>query len=310
VPPVAGIEIVPFGDEHVEGAAWLLGERHARHRSAEPLLPEIGDFRPYVEAARGDGVAALQGGELVGYLVGARAEDAHRGRHVWIDRAGHAARDPKLLRDLYAAAAGAWVGDGHSRHYVLVPAIDELAAVWFALGFGQQQAHGIRASGASGTAPSAGLTVRRGGVELLDAMTPLAGLVWTYQACSPVFTGIPVPTPEELRRDWEEALRDPDTAYFLAERDGRAVGHAFAYPLEPDLGTPPGALNLAVAATLPDERRTGVGIALVEYVLEWAHAEGFDSVVADWRVTNLLSSRFFPRRGFRPTYLRLYRSIP
>jgi hypothetical protein len=27
-------------------------------------------------------------------------------------------------------------------------------------------------------------------------------------------------------------------------------------------------------------------------------------------VTNLLASRFWPRRGFRTTFLRLYRSIP
>jgi hypothetical protein len=33
-------------------------------------------------------------------------------------------------------------------------------------------------------------------------------------------------------------------------------------------------------------------------------------MVTDWRVTNLLSSRFWPKRGFRPVFLRLYRSIP
>jgi hypothetical protein len=27
-------------------------------------------------------------------------------------------------------------------------------------------------------------------------------------------------------------------------------------------------------------------------------------------VTNLLASRFWPRRGFRTTFLRVYRSIP
>jgi hypothetical protein len=33
-------------------------------------------------------------------------------------------------------------------------------------------------------------------------------------------------------------------------------------------------------------------------------------MVTDWRVTNLLASRFWPRRGFRASVLRLYRSIP
>jgi hypothetical protein len=33
-------------------------------------------------------------------------------------------------------------------------------------------------------------------------------------------------------------------------------------------------------------------------------------MVTDWRVTNLLASRFWPRRGFRTSFVRLYRSIP
>jgi hypothetical protein len=33
-------------------------------------------------------------------------------------------------------------------------------------------------------------------------------------------------------------------------------------------------------------------------------------MVTDWRMTNMLASRFWPKRGFRVTFLRLYRSIP
>jgi hypothetical protein len=33
-------------------------------------------------------------------------------------------------------------------------------------------------------------------------------------------------------------------------------------------------------------------------------------MTTDWRVTNLWASRFWPRRGFRVAFLRLYRSIP
>jgi len=30
--------------------------------------------------------------------------------------------------------------------------------------------------------------------------------------------------------------------------------------------------------------------------------------VTNWRVTNLLASRFWPARGFRPSYVRLHRA--
>src|SRR6266576_6835314 len=40
---VARLEVVPFADEHLDDAAALLAARHARHREAEPLLPELED---------------------------------------------------------------------------------------------------------------------------------------------------------------------------------------------------------------------------------------------------------------------------
>ena len=44
--------------------------------------------------------------------------------------------------------------------------------------------------------------------------------------------------------------------------------------------------------------------------LEAAYEHGYETMITDWRMTNLLASRFWPRRGFRETFLRLYRSIP
>jgi GNAT superfamily N-acetyltransferase len=64
------------------------------------------------------------------------------------------------------------------------------------------------------------------------------------------------------------------------------------------------------AVTLPESRGTGLGVALTDAGFAWAAAEGYQAMVTDWRVTNLLASRFWPRRGFRASVLRLYRSIP
>jgi hypothetical protein len=48
---------------------------------------------------------------------------------------------------------------------------------------------------------------------------------------------------------------------------------------------------------------------LGEAVLGWSAERGFDCVVTDWRVTNLLSSRAWPALGFEETFLRLHRMI-
>src|SRR5207237_1082935 len=52
------------------------------------------------------GAVALQGGRIVGYLVGAPDDEAHwGGGNVWVGLAGHAVEDAETARDLYAVAA-------------------------------------------------------------------------------------------------------------------------------------------------------------------------------------------------------------
>jgi GNAT superfamily N-acetyltransferase len=88
------------------------------------------------------------------------------------------------------------------------------------------------------------------------------------------------------------------------------VGHALLYRRPPDLRVPADSIDLAQASTEPDARGSGIGRALTAHVLAWAHSAGIPTMVTDWRMTNLLASRFWPKRGFRTTFLRLYRSIP
>ncbi len=107
-------------------------------------------------------------------------------------------------------------------------------------------------------------------------------------------------------------LNDPKVGYFLAEEDGVPLGHAVMdrvletnYPMF----TPEGSVYLEVAATLPSARGRGVMTALVDACLNWSADEGYDICVTDWRATNLLSSNFWPHRGFRPVAYRLHRVI-
>ena len=116
----------------------------------------------------------------------------------------------------------------------------------------------------------------------------------------------------EFLEEWHDLWEEEEyPAHFVAERDGRIVGHSLLYsrPMG-DLRVPADNVDLAHAATLDDVRGSGVGLALAHHSLAWAHEHGYRSMTIDWRSANLLSSRFWPRRGFRPQYLRLYRAIP
>ena len=185
----------------------------------------------------------------------------------------------------------------------------ELADPWFRLAFAHMQVHAIRESGADPSPPASGLAVRQGDVEDLRAALPLLTLIWEHHTGSPTFTGLEVPDAQAFLEDWEETLVEYDCVYFVAELEGRIVGHLALYPEEPNLATPPGSVYLAVAATLPETRGLGAGVALTETALAWARDAGYSAVHTDWRMANLESSRFWPRRGFRETFYRLARRV-
>jgi GNAT superfamily N-acetyltransferase len=298
---MSSLEIHPLSDLRDE-VARLLAERFARQRAAEPLLPEIADFAAHVPDM--EGVVATRGGEAVAYLAG----EVNDGIAV-VGFGGHAASEPEALRDLYAVLAERL---GVSRFAVAVPASDEgLIDVWFRLAFGCQFMWAIQETRPAEPVDFGGV-IRPGTPDDLEAVAEFDEILWLLQARSPSYSGRTVPPRAEFREEWKDMWDDETIeAHFVAERDGRTVGHALLYRRpQGDLRVPPANIDLAHAATLDDVRGTGVGLALSQHVLGWAHDHGFDSMTTDWRSVNLLSSRFWPRRGFRPQYLRLYRAVP
>jgi ribosomal protein S18 acetylase RimI-like enzyme len=315
-----GIDVETFADKHLDEAARLLQERHSRHREAEPLLPEDVDFRAEVDELwrhGASGAVAHRDGQAVGFLLGNRRDDEIWGPNVWIEFAGHAAGEAESIRDLYALAAQRWVEEERNRHYALVPAGDDaLIEAWFRLGFGQQQAHGIREVPARPEVEVPdGFEIRAPRLEEVDELMQVDLALPTHQRAAPVFSSLPLPTREEQRKEWEDTLSRGDEEVFVGYRNGSPVACWSFVPVElashhTGLGRPPRACYLAFAATVPEARGSGIGTALTEAGFAWAAEQGYEVMVTDWRVTNLLASRFWPRRGFRTSFLRLYRSIP
>lgn len=215
---------------------------------------------------------------------------------------------------LNAVAAAEWMSRDLRAQYVVVPSGDpDLPDAWYRLGFGQQQAHAIRA-------PL--LTVRSGEhvvvrVARRDDIAMLARLdlvLPEHQGLAPTFSAGLTGTYAEALAEWEECFDDQEFQVLVAEHDGQVVGSAVGCALEHSTShtgpaRPENAGFLGFAAVLPEARGLGAGRALGEAVLGWSREAGFDSVVTDWRVTNLLSSRTWTALGWRPTFLRLHRLI-
>ncbi|HEX3267797.1 MAG TPA: GNAT family N-acetyltransferase [Gaiellaceae bacterium] len=321
---MAGLEVVPFSDEHLDDAGRLLAARHARQREAEPLLPErfeepAAARAEVVEAWRAEGssgATAIRKGRVAGYLIGAPRETKIWGDNVWVELAGHSVEEPEDLRDLYAAATARWVEEGRTRQYALVPATEhELVDAWFRLSFGQQHAQGAQEIERREVIPPAGIEIRAPAADEIEQLIEVDLTLPAHQSRPPVFSGIGQPSREELREEWVRTLAGDEEEVLVAYRDGRPLAVWSVMPVEVSsqhrgLGRPERAAFLGFAATLPEAQGLGLGLALTDASFNWAAEHGYEVMVTDWRVTNLLASRFWPRRGFRSVFLRLYRSIP
>jgi GNAT superfamily N-acetyltransferase len=281
-------------------AAALLRERYARQRAAEPLLPAVDDFEPLLPE---HGLVATRGGQAVAYLAGAVEGDV-----AWVRFAGCAATEPEAVRDLFAELARTW---DVTRYQVAVPAGDDgLRDAFFRLAFGCQAVWAIREADAA-EPPDFGGTVRLATEDDLEAAVDLINVLYEHQAATPSFSGLALPSREECLQEGRECLADDDYVEVVAEREGRIVGWlSLFFRPEGDLRIPPGNVDLSFAATHRDVRGHGVGLVLTSWALAWAAEHDCASVTVDWRMVNLLSSRFWPQRGFRPQYLRLYRAVP
>ena len=314
--------IRPFEEADLPAAAGLLAQRHKEHRRRHPLLPAdyeddrlaLVEVTAVWESESASGAVLTEGGEVTGYLLAAPKPSPVWGPNIWVESAGHAVGEPEHIRDLYAAAATKWVDDGRIAHYVLVPDDAELIDAWFRLGFGSQHAHAIRPAPSAPVSPPSDLVVRRAVRDDIAVLAELDLALPQHQGLSPVFSAGEIPTLEEALADWNESIDDQDYATFVAEYNGQVIGSSIGCSLEKSsshsgLAQPDNAGFLGFAAVLPSARGRGAGRALGEAVLQWSADTGYTSVVTDWRVTNLLSSRAWPKLGFQQTFHRLHRLI-
>ena len=301
--------IAPFTDAHLDDAAEMLAARHARHRAVEPLLPADVDFRAEIEKDwSADGASGVF--SPAGYLIGS-PQGKGGATWMWMGVASHAVDgDAEHARDLYAAAAQRWVDEGHKEHAVFIPSHDrELVDAWFRLSFGASGVLAMRAT--AGEEPYDGdVSIRLGTPDDFGHAARLEIAMHEAMQPSPSFSNVPLDSPEEVEQEWRD---DPDMdqfELFVAERDGAVVGHLLLYRRPRDLRVPRDAIDLAQGSTYPEARGTGVGRALTAHGIRWAHEHGYPSMTTDWRMTNLWASRFWPNRGFRPSFVRLYRALP
>jgi ribosomal protein S18 acetylase RimI-like enzyme len=321
------LQLLPFTAEHLPQAGELLAQRHAHDRAACPALPARFEDPAVARVAVAQtwqrpfttGTAALDGDRLVGYLIGQAKADTLRERHVWVPLTGHAVaadQDAGLYGDLYAAAGPRWLAHGCFNHFALVAASDQPAlSAWFALSFGMEQIHGLADLNRLNLHPTPldhGLVIRPAVPTDRALLAELHDVIARHQLGAPVW-GMTLPEAlPEMRQGYAELVDEADVTTWLALDGERPVGVQAYYPdphSDEDLLSPADCTSLHAASVVAAARGRGIGLALSQQGLLGARAAGYHYCLADWRSTNLLAARFWPRLGFAPVAMRLVRRV-
>lgn len=108
-------------------------------------------------------------------------------------------------------------------------------------------------------------------------------------------------------RDSIDAIDDPDTAMFVAERGEVVVGFASASERAHFSGETDTYLGELVVAS--DAERGGVGRELVEAAADWGRSRGRRRIVVDTGAANSPARRFYTALGFDDEDITVSRAI-
>lgn len=321
------ISIEPFSSEYLPQAARLLAQRHERDRTLLPMLPDRFTDPAVAEQAivaalqrkQASGFAALVADQMVAYLIGDMVIDSTWGRSAWVRTAGCAyapAVGVEIVRELYAALGARWVDYGIFAHFALLPVSDSaLLQLWFSLSFGIEQVHALMdltTVDPSLSSVPLGLEIRQAGPTDRHHLAAMSDVIWKTQVKAPVW-GVMLPESQaEQAAGWAELVDEADVTVWLALQAGEVVGCQGYWPAEQSadhLFIPASCMHLSVAGTREAARGQGIGTLLTRHGFAHARQAGYRFCEADWRSTNGLAARFWPRQGFQPVVYRLVRRL-
>ena len=150
--------------------------------------------------------------------------------------------------------------------------------------------------------------LRRAGPSDTQRVTALIEALRQHMAASPTFLHQEdsVETEENT-----EHLANPAHATWLAYQGTEAVACMGQGPANPKASTiidDAGTTSIVSAYTRSNARGAGIATALLNQVLAWARAEGYERCAVDWEPMNVLATRFWTRH-FQPVSYAMVRHV-
>jgi GNAT superfamily N-acetyltransferase len=303
----------------VECAGALVAGEQAAARRVRPELPAAFEDPDVCAAALQrlcdsghHGLVVMGDGRAAAVMAAGARENPTVGRSALVLAEGFAV-DPDLadptgvLAAAFADLAAPLIAGGVRRYYLLHTVLPRLSEALSNLGFGRRGAYGIQP--AAPRRGSSAVAVRIAGAGDLETVARLALVELQHRSAAPQFA----PRQDRPLADLiaeHRALREGGAVHLLATLGGHDAGLLTIELTSPvPRLCPDGQPFIGPVATLPAARGQGVGHALVDTALTWAHDHGYQWVSVDFDTANPLSRPFWLHAGFRPTGYGVLRLI-
>lgn len=293
------MKIIPFEKEHASEAstlAYTAYKRSCETISCLPLLPDIPSL--YEFAGNGAGVAAVDDGQLLGFLCAYPPFDDAFGiagvRGVYVPPHAHGTvteNSGVIYTRLYEAAARCWAEAGAVSHAITLYTHDKPTVdLFFKTGFGLRCVDAVRNIAVVPFDPLEGCTFLELDKTEAVALFPLLSALNDHLKQSPIFLDFGVMPTEAC---FAAVIRQQDARYFAVRHMNRYVAYMkIGHDGENFISNNPIMLNIRGAYCLPEYRGTGLYRALLAYVNNILHTEGIGYLGVDYESYNP------PARGF------------
>ena len=292
------MQIVDFTLSHVAQAAHITMQNYEAERkfvSALPVvenLPDLTDF-----ATNKLGVAAIDGGELVGFLCWHSPIDnlfgTSKGMFSPLHAHGSIKKDRTNIYDrLYQAAAEKLVAEHVLSHGISLYEHDEDAKLsFFQNGFGSRCVDAIRSTGPIIGSVCEGITFRQATQDDAEVLADMSNMLGRHLSGSPMFMPF---TNLTTACDIAKNIESGEVEYFVAVENNKIVSY---YCIQKDgenfASDDTSVINICGAYALPEIRRKGISTALLSWLMDLLRERGYLRCGVDFECFNYTARRFW-----------------
>ena len=260
------------------------------------------------------GMGAFVNNDLVGYLIGEIVISTRVGRFVSVPYEGIAIRTDQpseLIKHLYAKVSVLWFEQGCFDHSIVVPIGKKVYYESFLhLSFAIEQVHAVmNIDEFKPFENAADVDIRLAEKKDSEALGEMSSIISKYQNSPPCFTPALPEVVASIKEGFKGLVDEEGDIVLIAEKDMEILGFQDYEIITPNLMTPDNVVELCVAGTYSSKMGSGIGKKLMNEGCKTIKGKGYGNVKTDWKITNLASSTFWPKCGFKPVAYRMNRYI-